>query len=97
MADPRVLAANDALLDQLIEHGDAADGVPLSDQLKDKMDQIGVPEGPVTMANRLSLYRRGRTAADAHASRLAHAREARKQVERLKMGGSPSRSRGFLT
>ena len=45
LADPRVLAANDALLDQLIEHGDAADGVPLSDQLKDKMDQIGVPEG----------------------------------------------------
>ena len=77
------------------EQHEAKDSV--TGQLKDKMDMIGVPKDPASRTGRLSLYRRGRSASDAHALRLAHARQARETAEKLQLGGGSSREGGFLT
>jgi hypothetical protein len=102
-ADPSQRMAADAEMDRLIEQqaqqqqkqheGKHA----VTGHLKDKMDKIGVPEGPASRVGRLTLYRRGRSASDAHALRLAHARQAREHVDKLQLGGGSSRQGGFLT
>ena len=102
--DPVQRTAADAEMDRLIDQQvheqqqQRREGKhTIAGQLKETLDEVGVPEAPVGRTHRLSLYRRGRSASDAHAVRLAHARQARAQADKLQLGGGSSRQGGFLT
>ena len=89
-SDPQKQAAADAQLDELIGQQVHEKKTSEPRNFSAISANAGAQQLPsLAQQNRglgVSLYKRGRGAADAHSLRLAHAREAKKQAAKLKMG-----------